>query len=138
MTRACLTVAILLCAWTASADPVTIYVTVPPLKTETQKAALELQRQFARRPKDVTVVESPEAAAYTVEILSVGTKVTGASRSVVPGRVDTREAVVIESKVCIVASAQCDTVTADSGSVLFGQFSTAASYLSAAIRKAIK
>jgi hypothetical protein len=129
-------------ATTASAaEPKTFYVTIPPLKTDTAKAASEIQRMLKRKPKEVTVVESPEAAEYTVEVLTVTKKNVGEQHNaVIPGQTNSIQAMVVSAKLCAPAKNFCDTVDGDSSSqaIQIGSLEHAAREVYEKVMKAVK
>jgi hypothetical protein len=133
--------ALLLAATVAAAEPKTIYVAIPPLKTDAAKAATEIQRLLKRKPKEVTVVETADAAEYTVEVVSVEKRRVGEQRNaIVPGQTDAIEATVVAVKLCIPAKTFCDTVEGDNShdALKINAVNSAALEAEGKIRKAIK
>lgn len=125
----------------AADAPKTIYVAIPPLKTDTAKAATEIQRVLKRQTKDVAVVDSPELAEFTVEVTAVGKRIAGEQRNaIIPGQTDTIDATVVAVKLCATAQNVCDTVDGDNAAdvLKIKAVESAAGVVAGKIRKAIK
>lgn len=124
-----------------AAEPKAIFVLVPPLKTDSAKAATEIQRMFKRKPKEFSVLESATGADYTIEVLSVTKRNVGElHNAIVPGQTDAIQATVVTAKLCVPAKAFCDTIEDDSGdrAVQIGALEAAARDVYEKVVKAIK
>lgn len=117
-----------------------VHVVIPPLKTDVSKAAEEIKRQFARKPKEVSVVEK-EAAEFTVEVVNVTKRSAGQTMNgVVPGQRDERMVSVVTAKLCMPAKDYCTDLEGDSSgqAIQVDAVGWAADRVEEKIRKAIK